>query len=62
MRGTYMVDGLVNDFKTNDYMQAEKLQVNVTKDIIGCSVSIGSKKHGIQFTIPFDAILRELKK
>lgn len=62
MRGSYRIEGIVNDYKHNKLMQMEKLNVNVTKDKIGCTVSIGSENHGIQLTIPFDAILKELKK
>lgn len=59
MKAVYYIDGLVIDFN-NELMQHQKLQVNVTKDSIGCTLSIGSEKHGMQFTIPFDAILKEL--
>lgn len=62
MKGSYKIDGIVNDFKNNKVMQMERLFVDVTNDSIGCTVSIGSEKHGIQFTIPFDYILKELKK
>lgn len=62
MRAVYVVDGLVNDFNEGKMCQPEKLQVNVTQDKIGCTLSIGSEKTGIQYTIPFDYILRELKK
>lgn len=62
MKGEFLIDGLVNDFNTGKFMQHEKLQVNITNDKIGCTVSIGSEKHGLQFSIPFDYFLKELKK
>ena len=62
MRAAYLIDGFVNDFNKNQMLQREKLQVDVTKDSLGCTISIGSEKQGIQYTIPFDYILKQLKK
>lgn len=65
MRGIYQVKGFVNKgFKEGEKIESElkTLQVNVTKDSIGCTLSIGSLDDNIQLTIPFDAILKELKR
>ena len=44
----------------NDLFKPEKLQVNYTEDKIGKMLSIGDG--AIQFSIPFDAILKKIEK
>ena len=60
MTNIYHVNGLVSDFKTGELIKPEKLLVHVTKDKIGVSVSIASEAREIQFSIPFDSILKDL--
>ena len=55
------VDGYYNDFNTDaDIFQREKIRVTYSADPIGKTLSIGSEKHNIQMTIPFDAILEKI--
>lgn len=51
------VNGFFSDFGNDDLFQPEKIRVIYSDDKIGKSLSIGSDKHNIQMTIPFDAIL-----
>lgn len=52
------VNGFFNDFNTDaDIFQREMIRVTYSADPIGKTLSIGSEKHNIQMTIPFDAIL-----
>ena len=52
------VNGFFNDFNTDaDIFQREMIRVTYSADPIGKTLSIGSDKHNIQMTIPFDAIL-----
>ena len=60
MTNMYHVNGLVSDFKTGELIKSEKLLVHVTKDKIGVSVSIASESREIQFSIPFDQMLKDL--
>lgn len=54
----FYVNGFFNDFNTDgDIFQREKIRVTYSADPIGKTLSIGSEKHNIQMTIPFDAIL-----
>ena len=53
------VDGYFNDFNADgDIFQREMILVSYSADPIGKTLSIGSEKHNIQMTIPFDAILK----
>ena len=36
--------------------------VTVTKDVKGCTVSIGNEDLDLQFTVPFDQVLKDLNK
>lgn len=55
------VNGFFNDFNTDgDIFQREKIRVTYSADPIGKTLSIGSEKHNIQMTIPFDAILEKI--
>lgn len=60
MRFLIYVDGIKSDFNNNDLFKPEKLQVNYTEDKIGKMLSIGDG--AIQFSIPFDAILKKIEK
>ena len=55
------VDGYFNDFNADgDIFQREMILVSYSADPIGKTLSIGSEKHNIQMTIPFDAILEKI--
>lgn len=55
------VNGFFNDFNTDaDLFQREEIRVTYSADPIGKTLSIGSEKHNIQMTIPFDAILEKI--
>ena len=60
MRFLIYVDGIKSDFNNNDLFKPEKFQVNYTEDKIGKTLSIGDG--AIQFSIPFDAILKKIEK
>ena len=64
MRGIFNVNGFVNRGISGGEMRMERkdLIVNVTKDSIGCTISIGSEEDDIQMSIPFDGILKELNR
>ena len=62
MRFIGIVDGFSSDIKNNDLFRKTKLQFNYTSDRYGKTLSIGDTERGIQLTIPFDAILNEIKK
>lgn len=52
------VNGYFNDFNAGaEIFQRELILVTYSADPIGKTLSIGSDKHNIQMTIPFDAIL-----
>ena len=61
LRKVYSTFGMKND--TNE-MKGEiaQYQVNITIDNIGATLSIGDMNTGIQYTIPFDEILKDIKK
>ena len=59
MKGRFIIEGINYNVKTGE-ARSEKLVVHVTKDKIGCTVSIGSEKDGRQYTIPFDWFLLRL--
>ena len=62
MRFIGIVNGFSSDFKNNDLFRKTKLQVNYTSDHYGKTLSIGDTERGIQFSIPFDGILKEIMK
>lgn len=61
LRKVYSTFGFKND--TNE-MKGELAQykVNITIDNIEASLSIGDLSTGIQYTIPFNEILKDIKK
>lgn len=61
LRKAYSTFGFKND--TNE-MKGEiaQYQVNITIDNIGATLSIVDINTGIQYTIPFDEILKDIKK
>ncbi len=61
MRAKYKTRGLNQNVDTME-AKSEVFIIHVTKDSIGCTLSIGSEKDGKQYTIPFDYILKELSK
>lgn len=57
------VNGYFNDFNAGaEIFQRELILVTYSADPIGKTLSIGSDKHNIQMTIPFDAILEMINK
>lgn len=61
LRKAYDTIGLKNDVNE---MKGELAQyrVNITIDNVGATLSIGDMNTGIQYTIPFDEILKDIKK
>lgn len=62
MRGIWKVKGFYSDMNNNDIFNYTELQVNYTADSKGKTLSIGDTKRGIQLSIPFDAIYKEITK
>lgn len=62
MRGCWDVKGFRNDHMNNNLFNKTTFQVNYTADKIGKTLSIADKETGIQFSIPFDAIYKEITK
>ena len=57
------IDMNVDGIRWNENgMIKKKLRVLVNEDAIGCTVSIGDEEDGTMLSVPFDAILKELKK
>lgn len=61
LRKEYSTFGMKNDINE---MKGEiaQYQVNITIDNIGATLSIGDLNTGIQYTILFDEILKDIKK
>ena len=53
------VNGFYNDLSEGgDPFQMEKIIVIYSDDKFGKTLSVGSEKHDVQITIPFDAIIK----
>ena len=61
MRKVYNILGLKND---TNVMKGEvaQYQVNITIENIGATLSIGDINSGIQYSIPFDEMLKDIRK
>lgn len=63
MRFSTEIDGFYNDLSADGVLfQKEKIRVHYTADPIGKTLSVGSEKHNVQITIPFDKILSTINK
>lgn len=62
MRFTGTVTGFRNDLKNKKIFQKTKFQVNYTSDFAGKTLSIADTENEIQFSIPFDEILKIINK
>jgi len=62
MRFSVNIKGLRNDFRNNDLFKETEYQVSYTSDLLGKTLSIGDLENNIQFTIPFDEILKMIAK
>lgn len=62
MRGIWTIEGFRNEHNQNMLFQKAKFQVNYTSDTFGKTLSIADIKTGVQFSIPFDAIYKEITK
>lgn len=59
MKGEWKVNGI----RWNENgMIKKKLRVLVTEDAHGCTVSIGDEEDGTMFSVPFDEIVKELRR
>lgn len=54
--------GIVNRPSTMTTHGVLPLVVNITRDKRGCSLSIGCEATDVLYTIPMEAVLKELKK
>lgn len=53
------VNGFYNDLSADgDLFQQERIAIHYTHDQLGKTLSVGSEKHHMQISIPFDEILR----
>ena len=57
----YEVQGLMQNVNTMKIYPIPML-VNVTRDKRGCTVSIGIEATGLQLTVPFDKVLKDLEE
>ena len=62
MKGLWIIEGFRNEHITNKLFNKTKFQVDYTADKIGKTLSIADTKTGIQFSIPFDVIYKEITK
>lgn len=62
LRKAYSTFGMKNDVNEMKLGQLVQFQVNITIDNIGATLSIGDLESGIQYSIPFDQILKDIKK
>ena len=58
----WVIKGLMNKPSKIATYGVVPLIVNLTRDDKGCSLSIGSELTDIQYTIPMELILKELKR
>ena len=57
------VNGFFNDLSAGgDLFQQEKIQFWYTSDKLGKTFSLGSDKHKIQITVPFDEIEKIIRR
>lgn len=57
----WILKGLMNKPSTMQTYGVVPLVVNVTRDKVGCSLSIGCEAVDLQFTIPMEEVLKELE-
>ena len=57
----WLIKGLMNKPSTMETYGVVPLYVNLTRDKIGCSLSVGSELADLQFTIPMEIVLKELE-
>lgn len=57
----WILKGLMNKPSTMRTYGIFPLVVNVTRDKVGCSLSIGCEAVDLQFTIPMEEVLKELE-
>ena len=57
------INGFYNDLSADgDLFQQERILVIWSDDAIGKTLSLGSEKHHVQITIPFDKILEMINE
>ena len=56
------VEGIRNDFKEKRFFEKTKFQINYTSDGIGKTFSISDIEKGIQYSIPFDELIKIINK
>ena len=61
LKKVYNTLGFLNDINEMKGQLAQ-FQVNITIDNIGATLSIGDLESGIQYSIPFNEILKDIKK
>ena len=57
----WLIEGLMNKPSTMETYGVVPLYVNLTRDKIGCSLSVSSELADLQFTIPMEIVLKELE-
>lgn len=62
LKKVYNTLGFINDIDKMKVGQLVQFQVNITIDNVGATLSIGDLESGIQYSIPFDQILKDIKK
>ena len=62
MRFVGTIQGFRNDHNNNDFFNITTFQVNYTADQKGKTLSLADTETGIQFSIPFDGILKAINR
>ena len=58
----YWIKGVRYNAKDQSMRMNHPLEVRVTKDEVGATLSIADMEKGIQYSIPIDEILRDLQQ
>ena len=61
LRKQYKTKGMIHNVNISKIGLAD-LDVIITKDAKGCTLSISSKDLGLQYVIPFDKMLQDLRR
>ena len=62
LRKQYEVEGIICKPSKMAIFPNVSFFVNVTKDKKGCTVSVGNEDMDLQFVVPFDEMLKDLRR
>lgn len=61
LRKQYKTKGMIHNVNISKIVLAD-LDVIITKDAKGCTLSVVSEDLGLQYVIPFDKMLQDLRR